>query len=88
MIDEKNDNIKENNIVDIFPLNKWKRFLVFLADFFVCFIMCFLLYNIAVMPIAKAVTGYSQKSTESANSMKAMHTVLYENKILFKKHFK
>lgn len=79
------DNIekKEQIVVDILPLTKWKRFLVYLADFFITFIFCFFLYNVAIMPLAKLVTSFNYKSEQSALSMKTMHKILYENKILF-----
>ena len=79
------DNIekKDQIVVDILPLTKWKRFLVYLADFFITFIFCFFLYNVAIMPLAKLVTSFNYKSEQSALSMKTMHKILYENKILF-----
>ena len=42
--------------LDVFPLSKGKRMLLFLGDFFLVFILALFLSNIVVYPIAKSAT--------------------------------
>ena len=74
---------EEKKVVDIYPLSKWKRLLSYLADFFLTFMISLVLFTVATFPIAKVVTGFNQKSNESAESILAMHKVLYDEKIVF-----
>ena len=53
---------KENQIIEIKPINKWKRFLTFLADYFIAFIISFTLFNLAVFPLAKIIFDTQNKS--------------------------
>ena len=55
----------KENIIEIRPVSKWKRFLVFLADYFIFFIIAFSLFNLAIFPLAKVVCG-TQKQSEQA----------------------
>ena len=43
--------------LEIHPLSKWKRILLFLADYFIGFICAFILVNVAVMPLASLITN-------------------------------
>lgn len=56
-------------IVNVFPITKGKRVLLFLADFFICFIISFLLFNLATYPIGYVVTKYAdvQENADKAN---------------------
>ena len=56
---------QEQKFIDISPLSKWKRLLVFLGDYFLAFIISFIFFNIVVFPVAKVVVG-SQKQNEEA----------------------
>lgn len=71
-----------NNVeIDLHPISKWKRTLLYLADFFVSFIVAVLLMNVAVMPICSLI-----KSTDSEKSYEAekiRDDILYEHKLLF-----
>ena len=55
----------KENIIEIRPVTKWKRFLVFLADYFITFIISFTLFNLAIFPLAKVVFN-TQKQSEQA----------------------
>lgn len=55
----------KENIIEIRPVTKWKRFLVFLADYFITFIISFTLFNLAIFPLAKVVFN-TQKQNEQA----------------------
>ena len=70
---------QENNAVDIHPLKKGKRILLFLADFFINFILSFLLFNVAVAPIGKAITKYENKNDEHIVLTNEMYEHYYKS---------
>ena len=57
---------QEQKFIDISPLSKWKRLLVFLGDYFVAFIISFVLFNLVVFPTAKIICN-TQEKNEQAN---------------------
>ena len=57
------EGVTAQKFIDIHPLSKWKRLLVFLGDFFTSFILTFTLFNIAVFPCARVIA----KTTEQTN---------------------
>ena len=69
-------------VVDVVPLGKGKRILVFLADLFLCFVAAFVLLNAMIMPIAQSSTNFSSKSKSYNESLSLSHTILYKNKVL------
>lgn len=64
---------QEQNVIEIRPLSKWKRFLAFLGDYFITFIISFIIFNLLVFPVAKVICDTQSKSREAAN---------YENQAL------
>ena len=70
--------------VDIHPLKKGKRILVFLADFFIHFIFSFLIFNIMVAPIGKVITNYEAKNDEHILLTLDMYDHYYNAKVLLK----
>lgn len=74
---------QENNAVDIHPLKKGKRILLFLADFFIQFILSFLLFNVAVAPIGKAITKYDNKNDEHIVLTNEMYEHYYKSGVVF-----
>ena len=84
MINERTDNTNEKEYVDILPLPKGKRLLVYLADFFLNFVLAFLILNIAVAPIGKAITGFNEKSEQYNQNNRDMRDILYGNKVVLK----
>ena len=52
--------------IDIRPLNKWKRLLVFLGDYFISFIISFILFNLLVFPVAGLITNIKEESSRAA----------------------
>ena len=74
----------EEKGVDINPLKKGKRVLVFLADFFLNLIITFFLFSIAVAPIGKAITNFNSKDEEHANVATEMYNFYYESGVLHK----
>lgn len=55
----------KENIIELKPLNKWKRFLVFFGDYFIMFILSFILFNLAVFPLAKIICDTQNKSEKA-----------------------
>ncbi len=49
------EEVTEQKFIDIHPLSKWKRLLVFLGDYFIAFIASFILFNLVVFPSAKII---------------------------------
>ena len=73
----------EKKVINIMPLKKGRRILVFLADFFLNFIIAFLLFFAACFPLGKAMTGYKAKNNQYVKNLDDRATVLLSNKILF-----
>ena len=46
---------QEQKVIEISPLSKGKRFLLFLGDFFIAFIIAFTLFNLATFPLTKLI---------------------------------
>lgn len=69
--------------LDVFPLSKGKRMLLFLGDFFLVFILALFLSNIVVYPIAKSATDYDTKESLNVANQQGRYTILYENHLLF-----
>lgn len=74
---------KKTKVVELRPLGKFKRILLFLGDYFITFIFSFILFNLAVFPLAKVICKTNQKSQEIANLEKASNDLLIGSGILF-----
>ena len=74
---------KEPEQIDVAPLKKGKRILAYLADLFLQFILCFLLFNVATVPLGKAMTGFNEKSAEYVSLSEDVRDILVGSKILF-----
>ena len=74
----------EKQGVDIHPLKKGKRILVFLADFFLAFIIAFVLFNAAVLPLGKVISGYDGKYAHYEETASEMYEHYYKNNIVLK----
>lgn len=58
----------KQKVIELKPLSKWKRFLLFLGDYFLAFILSFILFNLAVFPLAKIICD-TQKQNEEASRL-------------------
>lgn len=76
------ETVTQENYIDIHPLKKGKRILVFLADFFIHFIITYLLFNVAVAPIGKAATNYEAKNDEHVIMTGKMYDHYYKSNVL------
>ena len=65
---------KVEKVVNITPISKGKRILAFLADFFLTFIFCFVLFNALVQPVSNAIVDSNKRDerSESAASKDAI----------------
>ena len=70
--------------INIVPISKWKRILVYFADAMIVFILTYLLYNLAVVPLGKLMTSYNQKDALYSENSEVVVDVLYGNEILYK----
>ena len=72
----------KNEGIDIHPLKKGKRILVFLADFFAHFILSFILFNVAAAPIGKAITNFNAKNEQHITYTSEMYEHYYKSGVL------
>ncbi len=78
------EEVKENkNTLDITPLGKIKRCLLFLGDYFLIFIISFLLMNVAVYPLSTAIVKMDNLNETVETYEKGRYDILYGNELLF-----
>lgn len=80
------EEVQSKQIVDVYPISKGKRLLLFLADYFIVFILSFLLFNVAVVPLGNIFTSYKQKQDSALvhqnnkiNLLQAYDILLFED---------
>lgn len=69
--------------IDVYPLAKGKRSLLFLGDFFICFILAIFLSNIVVFPAGKAITSFDSQQQDFIQNSQDRYAILYDNKLLY-----
>ena len=74
--------IQEQKTVNVSPISKGKRILAFLADFFLLFIVTFVIFNVMVMPLGNLMTKSSERQTRNDNAAIAQFNILYEQKVM------
>lgn len=77
---------ESNKVIDIHPLTRGKRMLVFLGDFLICFILTFVLTGIACQPLMSLITGLDKREETAIEAEKNRDEILYEEKLLFYKN--
>lgn len=82
---EKEEETKTNRgaTLDVRPLGKWRRVLLFLGDFFIAFILSIFLSNIIAFPIAKAATDYDARQDENIAYQQDRFQILYDDGLLY-----
>ena len=73
---------KEQKTVNVSPISKGKRVLAFLADFFLLFIVTFVIFNVMVMPLGNLMTNSSKRQQRSDNAAIAQFIILYNQKVM------
>ena len=74
---------KEQKFIDIHPLSKWKRLLVFLGDYFIAFILSFTLFNLVVFPCARIISNTSEKTNQAIALEQKASKMLIDDGYLF-----
>lgn len=69
--------------IDVYPFGKGKRILLFLGDFFICFIFAIFLSNVLVFPIGKAIADFDSRERDFVQSSQDRYAILYDNKLLY-----
>lgn len=69
--------------VDIHPISKWKRTLLYLGDMMICFMMSVFILNVLIMPITSAFVKTDSK--RRSEYVQHREDILYEYKLL---HYK
>jgi hypothetical protein len=75
--------VEQKVVFEATPIKASKRMLAWLADIFVVFILTVFVFEVAVLPIAKAVSGYANilKTSERLSSQRS--EILYRNEVLY-----
>lgn len=74
---------KEENVVEIHPLSKGRRALLFICDFFISFMFSVFFFSLAILPLGKLIINYDSLSKQSAEALKIRNEILFENDLLF-----
>lgn len=69
--------------VDIIPITKWKRFLIYLGDASITFLLSIFLFVVAVYPIGKSVANYEEISEQIEQKNHLCDDLFFANNILF-----
>ena len=81
-------NEEEKKVIELKPLGKWKRILLALGDYFIAFILSFVLFNLAIFPLGKLICKTQERNAEAerlqltANNMLINSGLLFEEKVL------
>ena len=73
---------QEAKTFTIAPIFKGKRILAFLADFFLLFIVTFVVFNVLVMPLGNWMVNSSGRQKRSDNAAIAQFNILYDQKVM------
>ena len=74
---------EDKRVINVNPLSKWKRFLMFLGDFGITFILAFTIFNLVSYPLAKIIMT-SDKDVDKVDNLSNEATkMLIDSKIIF-----
>ena len=73
---------KEEKVFELNPLKKWKRIVLSLGDYFITFIISFVLFNLAVFPLAKLMMNTQERNAEVQRLEKQSNSLLIDSGIL------
>ena len=73
---------REQKTVNVSPISKGRRTLAFLADFFLLFIVTFVIFNVLVMPVGNWLTKSSERQSHNDNAAIMQFNILYEQKVM------
>ena len=69
--------------IDLHPLSKWKRLLVFLGDYFISFIISFVLFNLVVFPAARIIVDTPSLNAKATGLEQKALRILKDDGFLF-----
>ena len=78
------EEVEEKKVISISPLSKWKRILIFLGDYFATFIVSFILFNLAIFPLAKNIFSTEKQSLKARDYEIAANDVLIKDGLIFR----
>ncbi|MCQ3034990.1 MAG: hypothetical protein MJ248_02030 [Bacilli bacterium] len=70
-------------IINVFPISKGKRVLLFLADFFICFIISFVLYNVVAFPTWYSIIKYDDIQEKANEAERNRNSILYQSNLIY-----
>ncbi len=76
----------ENKSLDVYPIKKGKRVLLFLCDLIIAFFISFVFYTAAVVPISEAATNLNARREGSIQARLDRNSVLEDNLLLYKQY--
>ena len=75
---------KTTKYIDLSPLGKCRRILVFLADFFIAFILGLALFSLGCYPISKTVPSVKQAQQIEKEGQDEKRNLLFSSNLLSK----
>lgn len=82
-MERKEVDAEGREMLDVLPVSKGRRMLLFLGDFFVAFILALFLCNIVAFPIAEATSNLESRNATKIQNEQSRFAILYENNLLF-----
>jgi len=76
---------ENKKVFEINPLGKWKRILLSLGDYFITFILSFILFNLAIFPLAKIVCNTQARNAEAERAETISNELLINSGIVISK---
>ena len=77
------EEVKEEKVINLNPLSKWKRILLFLGDYAITFILAFILFNLAVFPLGKIICKSDKQSQKAVELQEKANDLLIEGGLIF-----
>lgn len=70
-------------VINLNPLSKWKRILLFLGDYAITFILSFIFFNLAVFPLGKLICQTEKQSLKAVEYQEKANDLLIEGGLIF-----
>lgn len=77
--------MNQEKILDIYPISKFKRFLAFLGDILINYILAVTIFELVVFNIGTKITNYYEINEDTNNNVKYRYDILYSNNLLYYK---
>lgn len=73
---------EKQEYLNISPISKGKRILLYLADFFLNFFVAFFLFNLVAMPVGRALSQADKKQQESDKAAEVQFNIIYGTQVM------